>query len=82
MKNNSRAPEANYALTDDITQIDLKAYPAHQLPGRLKFYESAASKEPDQSDRNEYLREANATRIEINRRKMYATREEERVFKL
>lgn len=75
-------PLTQAALTDDVTQTDLKAYPGHQLPGRLTYYQAAAAKEPNSTTRNEYLREEQRTRIEINRRTMYATREEERVFKL
>jgi hypothetical protein len=69
-------------LTDDVTQSDLAKYPLHQLEARLIQYERDYTFERNPKLRAEFKGEVDRTRVEINRRKMYATREAERVFEL
>jgi hypothetical protein len=69
-------------LTEDVTQSDLTKMPPHQLEGRAAFYEREALFERNARIRRENQAEAERTRIEINRRKMYLRAEAERVFEL
>jgi hypothetical protein len=69
-------------LTNDVTQADLTKYPDHQLTSRLAYYDRQAVFERSPKLRKQFQAEVQRTQIEINRRKMYARKEAERVFEL
>jgi len=69
-------------LPDAVTQSDLTKMDAKQLDGRLEYYEQQYTFERSKKLAAEYSQEVERTRIEINRRKLYARKEAERVFEL
>ena len=74
-------PRESYLL-DEVKTADLTKYTDANLAGRLADYERKYTFETNQSIRAEFKIERDRTRTEINRRKMYQTREADRVFKL
>jgi hypothetical protein len=83
MKRSTHTQDADHdPLTRDVSQADLSKYPDHELDGRLVYYEREHLFERDARLRAAFRKEIDRTRIEINRRKMYAREEAERVFKL
>lgn len=69
-------------LTEDVTQADLRTYADHQLQARAAYYERQITFEKAWHVRQEFRQEFERTQIEINRRKMYARTEANRVFEL
>lgn len=77
-----RAVRRGGFLTTDVTQSDLTKMNDANLAGRLAYYERSYTFERNGRIQAEYRNEVERTRIEINRRKMYATAEADRVFEL
>lgn len=69
-------------IDEDVTQNDLTKMALPQLEGRLAYYDREATFERNPHARIRFKAEAQRTRIEINRRKMYQRAEAERVFAL
>lgn len=69
-------------LTEDVTQADLRAYSTEQLQDRAAYYDRQYTFERGKKARLLFEAEVARTNIELNRRKMYARKEADRVFEL
>lgn len=69
-------------LPEEVRLAYLPDYPLHELEARRVHYEREALFERDDRMRKALKRQALRTQIELNRRKMYARTEAERVFAL